>query len=168
MAHSYKGQRAGRPHVATWAETGLVIAPDLLAGDEDPGAGAGGLTARSVPPCTPPGSPPGRAYAADVGYFAADIAWAALDAGCDFCLGVTRNKAAWPGRCRYPGRRAGDRAVNRVWMWGPCWRSTCRPGYWGLGLGLSGCGAVAGHARNGSASLRLRRVSQVKTCRKVR
>src|SRR5262249_32205803 len=31
----------------------------------------------------------------DVGYFAADIAWAAIDAGCDFSLGVTRNKAAW-------------------------------------------------------------------------
>jgi hypothetical protein len=30
-----------------------------------------------------------------VGYIAADIAWAAIKAGCDFSLGVTRNKAAW-------------------------------------------------------------------------
>jgi hypothetical protein len=30
-----------------------------------------------------------------VGYFAADIAWAAVDNDCDFSLGVTRNKAAW-------------------------------------------------------------------------
>ena len=36
IAYNYKGQRAGRPHVATWAEAGLVTAADLLAGDEDP------------------------------------------------------------------------------------------------------------------------------------
>jgi hypothetical protein len=36
IAYSYKGARAGRPHVATWAEAGVVTAADLLAGDEDP------------------------------------------------------------------------------------------------------------------------------------
>jgi hypothetical protein len=48
IAYNYKGQRAGRPHVATWAEAGLVLAADLLAGDEDPRPGAGELIARSV------------------------------------------------------------------------------------------------------------------------
>jgi hypothetical protein len=48
IAYSYKGQRAGRPHVATWAEAGLVSAADLLAGDEDPRPGAAGLIERSV------------------------------------------------------------------------------------------------------------------------
>ena len=31
----------------------------------------------------------------DVGYFACDIAWAAVNNGCDFSLGVMRNKAVW-------------------------------------------------------------------------
>src|SRR5262249_57168377 len=48
IAYSYKGARAGRPHVATWAEAGVVTAADLLAGDEDPRPGAGSLIARSV------------------------------------------------------------------------------------------------------------------------
>ncbi len=48
IAYSYKGARAGRPHVATWAEAGVVTAADLLAGDEDPRPGAGALIARSV------------------------------------------------------------------------------------------------------------------------
>ena len=32
MAYNYQGQRCGRPHVATWAETGVTLAADLLAG----------------------------------------------------------------------------------------------------------------------------------------
>lgn len=48
IAYSYKGARAGRPHVATWAEAGVVTAADLLAGDEDPRPGAGSLIERSV------------------------------------------------------------------------------------------------------------------------
>ena len=48
IAYSYKGARAGRPHVATWAEAGLVLAADLLAGDEDPRPGAGSLIERSM------------------------------------------------------------------------------------------------------------------------
>jgi hypothetical protein len=46
IAYTYKGERAGRPHVATWAEAGLVTAADLLAGDEDPRPGAAGLPFR--------------------------------------------------------------------------------------------------------------------------
>jgi hypothetical protein len=37
-----------------------------------------------------------------VGYFAADIAWAAVAAGCDFSLGVARNKAAWRAAAAIP------------------------------------------------------------------
>ena len=31
MAYAYQGQRAGRPHVAAWAETEIPLAADLLA-----------------------------------------------------------------------------------------------------------------------------------------
>jgi hypothetical protein len=55
IAYSYKGARAGRPHVATWAEAGLVVAADLLAGDEDPRPGAAGLIEHSVATLRPAG-----------------------------------------------------------------------------------------------------------------
>jgi hypothetical protein len=95
IAYNYKGQRAGRPHVATWAEAGLVIAADLLAGDEDPRPGAGSLIARSVATLRAAGVSVRPKVRGDVGYFAKDIAWAAVQAGCDFSLGATRNPAAW-------------------------------------------------------------------------
>jgi hypothetical protein len=42
VAYNYQGQRAGRPHVASWAEAGVSLAAELLAGNEDPRAGAPG------------------------------------------------------------------------------------------------------------------------------
>jgi hypothetical protein len=102
IAYSYKGQRAGRPHVATWAEVGVATAADLLAGDEDPRPGAGSLIARSVATLRAAGVTCRPTVRGDVGYFAADIAWAALDNDCDFSLGVTRNKAAWRAAATIP------------------------------------------------------------------
>jgi hypothetical protein len=95
IAYSYKGARAGRPHVTTWAEAGLVLAADLLAGDEDPRPGAGSLIARSMDTLKAAGVTGRPTVRGDVGYFAKDIAQAAVEAGCDFSLGVTRNPAAW-------------------------------------------------------------------------
>jgi hypothetical protein len=95
IAYNYKGQRGGRPHVATWAEAGVVTAADLLAGDEDPRPGAGSLIERSVATLKAAGVTVRPKVRGDVGYFAKDIAWAAVEAGCDFSLGVTRNPAAW-------------------------------------------------------------------------
>jgi hypothetical protein len=95
IAYSYKGQRAGRPHVATWAEAGVAVAADLLAGDQDPRPGAGDLITGAVATLHAAGVTSRPRVRGDVGYFAADIARAALEAGCDFSLGVTRNKAAW-------------------------------------------------------------------------
>jgi len=95
IAYSYKGARAGRPHVASWAEAGVVTAADLLAGDEDPRPGAGSLIERSVATLRAAGVTTRPKVRGDVGYFAKDIAQAAVEADCDFSLGVTRNKAAW-------------------------------------------------------------------------
>jgi hypothetical protein len=95
IAYSYKGARAGRSHVASWAEAGLVVAADLLAGDEDPRPGAADLIDSAVATLDAAGVTARPRVRGDVGYFAADIAWAAIEAGCDFSLGVTRNKAAW-------------------------------------------------------------------------
>jgi Transposase DDE domain group 1 len=102
IAYTYKGQRAGRPHVATWAEAGLVTAADLLAGDEDPRPGAGGLIERSVATLRAAGVSARPRVRGDVGYFAKDIAWAVVEAGCDFSLGITRNPAAWRAAAAIP------------------------------------------------------------------
>ena len=95
IAYTYKGQRAGRPHMATWAEAGMVTAADLLAGDEDPRPGAGGLIERSMATLRAAGVTARPRVRGDVGYFARDIAWAAVDNECDFSLGITRNPAVW-------------------------------------------------------------------------
>jgi hypothetical protein len=102
IAYTYKGARAGRPHVATWAEAGTVTAADLLAGDEDPRPGAGSLIERSVATLTAAGVTARPKVRGDVGYFAKDIAWAAVQHGCDFSLGVTRNPAAWRAAAAIP------------------------------------------------------------------
>ena len=95
IAYNYKGQRGGRPHVATWAEAGLVTAADLLAGDEDPRPGARSLIERCVATLRVAGVTARPVVRGDVGYFAKDIAQAAVDNDCDFSLGVTRNPAVW-------------------------------------------------------------------------
>ena len=48
VAYTYHGQRAGRPHVAAWAETEIPLAADLLAGDDDPRSSAVALLGRAL------------------------------------------------------------------------------------------------------------------------
>ena len=48
VAFNHQGQRVGRPHVATWAETSTVLAADLMAGNEDPRPHAGALLNRAL------------------------------------------------------------------------------------------------------------------------
>ena len=48
MAYNHQGQRAGRPHVAAWAETEIVLAADLGDGTDDPRATAPGLLRRAL------------------------------------------------------------------------------------------------------------------------
>ncbi len=66
VAYNHQGQRVGRPHVAAWAETEMVLAADLADGSDDPratapdllrrgGAVLPGLVARQHPAAGPPG-----------------------------------------------------------------------------------------------------------------
>ena len=48
VAYNYQGQRAGRPHVAAWAETEIPLAADLLAGDQDPRSSVVALLGRAL------------------------------------------------------------------------------------------------------------------------
>jgi hypothetical protein len=96
VAYNYLGQRAGRPHVAAWAETEIVLAADLGSGTDDPRASAADLLRRAL------GALPERARAggqvglrADAGYFAGQLARAAHDEHISFAIGARRIAPLW-------------------------------------------------------------------------
>ena len=101
VAYTYQGQRAGRPHVASWAETEIPLAADLLAGDQDPRSSVVALLGRALaalPRAVRDGAAAaGRKIAlrADAGYFAGDLARAAAAAGMAFAIGAKRITSMW-------------------------------------------------------------------------
>lgn len=103
VAYNYKGQRAGRPHLATWAEAGIVLAADLLAGDVDPRADVVALFARALAGLDAAAPGHGRVRVrGDIGYFTKDLAVAVVAAGGDFAIGATRNPATWRAAAGVP------------------------------------------------------------------
>ena len=112
VAYNYQGQRAGRPHVASWAETEIPLAADLLAGDQDPRSHVVALLGRALaalPERVREGArAAGRKIAlrADAGYFAGELARAAAAEGMEFAIGAKRITACgrrWPGSATTPG-----------------------------------------------------------------
>jgi hypothetical protein len=95
VAYNYAGQRVGRPHVATWAETETVLAADLLAGDEDPRPGAPGLLRRALAALPAQVRAGTVALRADAGYFAGQLARAAHFEGIGFAIGAKRIAPLW-------------------------------------------------------------------------
>ncbi|MBX6388995.1 MAG: transposase [Frankia sp.] len=94
VACTYEGKKAGRPLLASWARTGLVLAADLLAGNDDVRPRAAGLLARALSNlpaalCAPP------LLRADSGFFTGELARAAVAAGVDFAIAAPRNSALW-------------------------------------------------------------------------
>jgi hypothetical protein len=95
VAYNYQGQRCGRPHVATWAQTATVLAADLMAGDEDPRGHAADLLGRALA-ALPAAVRAGRVLLrADAGYFAGALARAAFMAGAEFAIGAKRIAPLW-------------------------------------------------------------------------
>jgi hypothetical protein len=91
VAYNYQGQRAGRPHVAAWAETEIVLAADLGSGIDDPGATAQDLLRRALAALPERARAGGRvALRADAGYFAGALARAAHDEHISFAIGANR------------------------------------------------------------------------------
>ena len=105
VAYNYKGQRAGRPHLATWAEAGVVLAADLLPGDTDPRAGVVGLFRRALAGLEQAAPGHGRVRVrGDIGYFTKTLAEAVVAADCDFAIGAIRNAATWRAAASVPER----------------------------------------------------------------
>ena len=96
VAYNHQGQRVGRPHVATWAETETVLAAELGDGTDDPRATAPGLLRRALAALPPRARASGRvAMRADAGYFAGQLARAAHDAKIAFAIGAKRIAPLW-------------------------------------------------------------------------
>jgi len=96
VAYNHQGQRVGRPHVAAWAETEMVLAADLGDGTDDPRATAPDLLRRALG-CLPAAArASGRVgLRADAGYFAGQLARAAHDAHIFFAIGAKRIAPLW-------------------------------------------------------------------------
>jgi hypothetical protein len=95
VAFNHQGQRCGRPHVATWAETATVLAAELMAGNEDPRGHAARLLGRALAGL-PAAARAGRIrLRADAGYFAGQLARAAMVAGVEFAIGAKRIAPLW-------------------------------------------------------------------------
>jgi hypothetical protein len=93
VAYHYQGQRCGRPHVVSWAETGVILAAELLSGDQDPRSGSAGLLRRAL--ASLPRGVRRVALRADAGYFAVDLAVAAHREGVRFAIGAKRIAPLW-------------------------------------------------------------------------
>jgi hypothetical protein len=96
VAYNHQGQRVGRPHVAAWAETEIVLAADLGSGTDDPRAGAADLLRRALG-CLPQRARDGGRVAlrADAGYFAGQLARAAHEERIAFAIGAKRIAPLW-------------------------------------------------------------------------
>jgi hypothetical protein len=117
---NYAGKRCGRPVLATWAEAGVALAAELVAGNDDACPLAPGLVARALaalPKRAGLGRPRVRA---DAGLFSGEVAHAAVAAGADFAIAAKRNSAVWraihtvPDDAWRPARGMAGAEVARV------------------------------------------------------
>jgi len=95
VAFNHQGQRVGRPHVASWAETATVLAGDLGHGRDDPRATAPQLLHRALAALPAPARAGTVRVRADAGYFAGSLARAALFAEVEFAIGARRIAPLW-------------------------------------------------------------------------
>lgn len=95
VAFNHQGQRVGRPHVATWAETATVLAADLMSGRDDPRPHAPELLRRALAGLPAPARAGRIRLRADAGYFAGELARAALFAEVEFAIGARRIAPLW-------------------------------------------------------------------------
>jgi DDE family transposase len=96
VAYNHQGQRVGRPHVASWAETEIVLAAGLGSGTDDPRATAPALLRRALASLPAGARESGRvALRAGAGYFAGALARATHDEHIAFAIGAKRIAPLW-------------------------------------------------------------------------
>jgi hypothetical protein len=95
VAFNHQGQRVGRPHVALWADTAVVLAADLGDGRDDPRATCVDLLGRALAALPAQARAERIRVRADAGYFAGQLARACLFTGVEFAIGARRTAPLW-------------------------------------------------------------------------
>lgn len=102
VSFNHCGQRVGRTHLAAWAQASLPLAADLRDGRSDPRTYSPELMERALAglarigvyrPADP--TAPRPVFRADAGYMSGALAKTAVEAECDFAIGVRRGPAVW-------------------------------------------------------------------------
>ena len=131
VAYNHQGQRVGRPHVAAWAETEIVLAADLGDGTDDPRATAPGLLRRALV-ALPAAARAGRvAVRADAGYLFRDSKLGAA---------LRHLPSGYP-------------QVNLAWMWGALLAATMAAWLHQLTATALGEDIVHGHGVRGGKAM---------------
>jgi hypothetical protein len=145
VAYNHQGQRVGRPHVATWAETETVLAADLGDGTDDRGRPRRICCAARWPPCrrgrglrggwrcaptpaTSPGSSPAPRTSASRSAPSGSLRCGGCWPASLMRTGTTRSRWTAPRSRSLSTARTGGRRTRRCWSAGSCWiRNRCPP-----------------------------------------
>lgn len=101
VAYTHDGKKAGRPLLVSWARTGLTLAAELLAGNQDPRPHVVALLHRALAVlpaavCAPP------LVRADSGFYSTAFMRAVAAAGGDFAISAPRSAALWRAYAAIP------------------------------------------------------------------
>lgn len=98
--YTHTGQRNLRQHIGYWAEAGVPVALEVMAGARDPRSNSVEMLHRSLA-ALPAGVGKVRARV-DAGYFAGDLAHACLERGIDFAIGAKRTPVIFRAAAKVP------------------------------------------------------------------
>lgn len=109
VSFNHTGQRVGRTHLASWAQAGIPLALDLRHGTSDPRTYSSELMDRALTSLARIGvyrpddpAAPRPCFRMDTGYMSGALAVAAVEAECDFAIGIRRGKPVWAAVARVP------------------------------------------------------------------
>ena len=103
VEYNHTGQRNLRAHIAFWAEAGVPLAAELMAGAADPRSNSVEVLDRAIA-ALPAGV--GRVKARwDAGYFARELAVACVERGIEFAIGAKRTEPVFAAARVVPGHK---------------------------------------------------------------
>ncbi|WP_448072795.1 IS1380 family transposase [Georgenia yuyongxinii] len=101
--YTHTGQRNLRQHIGHWAEAGVPLALEVMAGAADPRSNSVQMLDRSIA-ALPAGVKKVRARW-DAGYFAGELAQACVERGVDFAIGAKRTPPIFRAATAVPDHR---------------------------------------------------------------
>lgn len=101
VEYNHTGQRNLRAHIAFWAEAGVPLAAELMAGAADPRSNSVQMLDRAIA-ALPAGVEHIKARW-DAGYFARELAAACVERGVEFAIGAERTEPVFAAARTVPG-----------------------------------------------------------------